>query len=565
MKNIEKALILAVSATFLTSAPALAAKYEAESATLSGGATPGADNSASGSKFVNMNGGTITFPNVSVENAGKYELAITYRADNPKNNLIKVNGSTSQTLAFPATTSWSKAIAIVTLKKGNNSIAIDKDWGWISVDYIDITPYTPAPFSISPKPVTPNPTEGLVKLYAFLVENFEKKTISGIMTGDLGSHTLGDDFRKQDDVEEIYKRSGKYPALVGVDFLFASGPNAKSSWNMEYTTKAIDIAKGVWKAGGIPNFTWHWKDPLDKDDAFYTPGASNGTTTNFNFADAFVAGTTEWNTESAAYKGIINDVDFIADFFLDLQKDGVAGIFRPLHEAGGTWFWWSINSGKQFAALYRLVYDRMVNVKGVRNMVWVYNPSTDDVNGWDPGDSYYDVLGIDIYNKSGDNSSNAASFDGLKAKNRGKKILALTENGPIPDVAKMHELVDALVPHMEQQIHRPDSRRCMEKQHGGRPHFDPRQDAWLGQVCGQQFQLRPRHHPLEQGFDQQGAGSPPLGRPHTSLQPERTRSRQWIGIVWRAPPAPWLLRHQVNSDSQIPSGPLASGDLILLA
>ena len=81
----------------------------------------------------------------------------------------------------------------------------------------------------------------------------------------------------------------------------------------------------------------------------------------------------------------------------------------------------------------------MVNVKGVRNMVWVYNPSTDDVNGWDPGDSYYDVLGIDIYNRSGDNSSNAASFDGLKAKNKGKKILALTENGPIPDVAKMHE------------------------------------------------------------------------------------------------------------------------------
>ena len=433
----KRKLSVILAATLATTA--FAAKYEAESATLSGGATPGADNSASGSKFVNMNGGTITFPNVSVENAGKYELAITYRADNPKNNLIKVNGSTSQTLAFPATTSWSKAIAIVTLKKGNNSIAIDKDWGWISVDYIDITPYTPAPFSISPKPVTPNPTEGLVKLYAFLVENFEKKTISGIMTGDLGSHTLGDDFRKQDDVEEIYKRSGKYPALVGVDFLFASGPNAKSSWNMEYTTKAIDIAKGVWKAGGIPNFTWHWKDPLDKDDAFYTPGASNGTTTNFNFADAFVAGTTEWNTESAAYKGIINDVDFIADFFLDLQKDGVAGIFRPLHEAGGTWFWWSINSGKQFAALYRLVYDRMVNVKGVRNMVWVYNPSTDDVNGWDPGDSYYDVLGIDIYNRSGDNSSNAASFDGLKAKNKGKKILALTENGPIPDVAKMHE------------------------------------------------------------------------------------------------------------------------------
>ena len=50
----------------------------------------------------------------------------------------------------------------------------------------------------------------------------------------------------------------------------------------------------------------------------------------------------------------------IADYFLELQKDGIAGIFRPLHEAGGKWFWWSINSGDQFAALYRLVFDRMV-------------------------------------------------------------------------------------------------------------------------------------------------------------------------------------------------------------
>ena len=94
----KRKLSVILAATLATTA--FAAKYEAESATLSGGATPGADNSASGSKFVNMNGGTITFPNVSVENAGKYELAITYRADNPKNNLIKVNGSTSQTLAL---------------------------------------------------------------------------------------------------------------------------------------------------------------------------------------------------------------------------------------------------------------------------------------------------------------------------------------------------------------------------------------------------------------------------------------------------------------------------------
>ncbi|SHL81755.1 Carbohydrate binding module (family 35) [Fibrobacter sp. UWT2] len=427
-----------LAATLATTA--FATKYEAESATVSSEAKIVNSSGVSGTGYASLQEGTITFTGVTVETAGKYTLTIRYKAGDFKANYLKVNGATAGTIDFAATTGWADVTTAVTLKAGTNTIAIEKYWGWIDVDYIDISAYESAPFKLSATPVTPNATESAVKLYNFLRENFGKKTISGIMTGDMSGYTQGADFKTHDDVKYIYTRTGKYPALVGLDFLFATGPNASGSWNMEYTDKAISIAKGLWKAGGIPAFTWHWKDPLDKKDAFYIQSAA-GTNeyTDFDFSTGFKSGTTEWDTESAAYKGIIADIDHIADYFLELQKEGVAGIFRPLHEAGGKWFWWSINSGKQFAALYRLVYDRMVNVKGVRNMVWVYNPSTDDVNGWDPGDSYYDVLGIDIYNRSGDNSSNAASFDGLKAKNKGKKILALTENGPIPDVAKMHE------------------------------------------------------------------------------------------------------------------------------
>ena len=116
----------------------------------------------------------------------------------------------------------------------------------------------------------------------------------------------------------------------------------------------------------------------------------------------------------------------------------MAGIFRPLHEAGGKWFWWSINSGDQFAALYRLVYDRMVKVKGVKNMIWVYNPEGSAVTAWDPGSEYYDVISIDIYNDDNDHSSNASAFDKFKNASNATKILALSENGPIPDVNNMH-------------------------------------------------------------------------------------------------------------------------------
>ena len=166
---------------------------------------------------------------------------------------------------------------------------------------------------------------------------------------------------------------------------------------------------------------------------------ADGEYTDFDFKTAFKSGTTEWNTESAAYKGIIADIDHIAEYFLELQKAGVAAIFRPLHEAGGLRFWWSINPGKEFAALYRLVFDRMVKEKGVRNLIWVYNPESKVVSDWDPGEEYYDVISIDIYNNDNDYSSNSGAFEKFKTATGAKKIIALTENGPIPDVKNMHD------------------------------------------------------------------------------------------------------------------------------
>ena len=433
----KRKLSVILAATLATTA--FAAKYEAESATVSSEAKIVNSSGVSGTGYASLQEGNISFTGVTAETAGKYTLTIHYKAGDYKANYLKVNGATAGTIDFAATTGWADVTTAVTLKAGTNTIAIEKYWGWIDVDYIDISAYESVPFKLSATPVTPNATESAVKLYSFLRENFGKKTISGIMTGDMSGYTLGADFKTHDDVKYIYTRTGKYPALVGLDFLFATGPNASGSWNMEYTDKAISIAKGLWKAGGIPAFTWHWKDPLDKDDAFYIQGADNGQGyTTFDFATGFKSGTTEWDTESAAYKGIVADIDHIADYFLELQKEGVAGIFRPLHEAGGKWFWWSINSGDQFAALYRLVFDRMVKVKGVKNMIWVFNPEGSTVTSWDPGSEYYDVLSIDIYNNANDHSSNASSFDKFKNASNGTKILALSENGPIPDVNNMH-------------------------------------------------------------------------------------------------------------------------------
>ncbi|SHK50040.1 glycosyl hydrolase [Fibrobacter sp. UWEL] len=416
-----------------------AAQYEAESATLSGTAQTASDGGASGSSYVQMQSGNITFTNIQASSAGKYNLKIRYKAGDYKENDISVNSASAGTVSFAATSSWSEVSTVISLKAGTNTIAIVKSWGWIDVDYIDVSAYESVAFNISADPVTPNATDGAKKIYSFLRENFGKKTISGIMTGSMDGYTKGADFRTHEDPKNVYTRSGKYPALVGVDFLFATGPNASGSWQTEYTEKGLSLAKDLWSRGGIPAFTWHWKDPLDQKDAFYIQSAAGSNEyTDFDYSTAFKSGTTEWDTNSEAYKGIIADIDHIADYFLELQTAGVAAIFRPLHEAGGKWFWWSINSGAQFAALYRLVYDRMVNVKGVKNLIWVFNPESGTVYDWDPGSEYYDIISIDIYNTDNDYSSNSAAFEKFKAATNNKKMVALTENGPLPDVNNMH-------------------------------------------------------------------------------------------------------------------------------
>ena len=280
--------------------------------------------------------------------------------------------------------------------------------------------------NISTSPVDANSTASAKTMYSFLYNNFGKKTISGMMTGDMSS--ANGDVRAHDDIAAVYAASGKYPALVGFDFMNATGLSSDESWSKQYTNATVTLAQDTYQRGGLPAYTWHWRDPSKSTGEFYTEKC------DFKITDAMYS-SGNWNTSSTAYKAIIRDIDIIADYFLSLQQKGVACIFRPLHEASGGWFWWGRSGAAPFVKLYHLVFDRMVKTKGVHNLIWVWNAGADD-NDWDPGESYYDVVSADIYNNALDYSSNYATFDKLKTLTNGKKIIALSENGPIPDIDK---------------------------------------------------------------------------------------------------------------------------------
>ena len=427
-----KKLFLAGCLLTMTAMPSWAqtgTKMEAEDATYVNCELK-TDSKYSGGKALSLTkaNAKITFSYTCSE-GGKYTvLAMGEGIGGEKEVAITVNGSAA---TFKVNALAEVEVGTFKLPVGKCTIEITPSWTWFNIDYIRIEKSTSTiAFDISATPVDGAAVESAKSLYKFLYENFGKKSISGMMTGDVAS--APDKVKEHADIQEFYKRSGKYPALIGFDFMETTGMNASKDWAKAYSDKSVALAKDTYKQGGIPAFTWHWRDPSRATVEFYSEEST------VKIADALNTDGS-WNTSSQLYKYIIQDIDAIADIFLGLQSEGIACIFRPLHEASGGWFWWGRNkNAEHFKKLYKLVFDRMVNVKGVHNVIWVWNADKNDQD-WDPGLNYYDVVSADIYNKAEDYSSNYVMFDKLKKLTNGKKIVALSENGPIPDIDAMFE------------------------------------------------------------------------------------------------------------------------------
>ena len=441
--NIFK-LLTASAITFTGYSMAEALRYEAEDAipaddheieTLT-------DAKASGGKYVDMGSGNLLF-NVDMPKDGYYTLFINYKLPSDRTNKIQnltLNGNSAGQVNFGLTDEFTviKGAGKIKLSKGKNTIGIEKSWGWVQIDYIEITEFEATPWNISPTPVTPEPTESAQKLYGFLLENFGKRTISGVMTErpfeNDGKYTP-QDFTTQTELSYINKASGKNVALVGFDFLHTTGKSSEEQWYQGYTHASLEMAKTVWKAGGIPAFNWHWKDPMKEVEAFYTQSSGNTPYTEFSITKAYDSEAKKWKTESDEYKAIVRDMEIVADSLLTLQKEGIALIWRPLHEASGAWFWWGTDGAEPCVALYKLMFDTFVNKKGLHNLIWVWTTDeATDALDWYPGDEYVDIVGRDYYYypREANHASLISSFEKVKEMYGAKKIVTLSENGSVP-------------------------------------------------------------------------------------------------------------------------------------
>ena len=471
----------ALSAAIAFAAPTT---YEAEDLT---GATVVEDADYSGGKYAKpADASGVTFT-VKVEETAVYDITtkVLIKQYDWITSKITVNGvDVGSMLTTPRNCDSSYVVsASAKMKTGENTITVGNQA--IGVDYITVERHPDPEFKINATPVTPNASESARKVYSFLRENFGKKTISGMMISDQNfNYNYGDmkiippggctpadsckytdeqvSWKGQTDIAEFYKRSGHYPAIGGFDMLFAAGGHHEEGWFKGYTENNILMTEDLWNMGGIPTYTWHWK--VGEDTVFYTQGTpagfnnpgctegvmgTSGTNTCFNYTKAFKGDKcAEINETSQEYKDIVADVDIVSGYFKQLQDKGIAVVWRPLHEASGGWFWWGVGSAECYVQLYRLVFKRMVETNKLNNLIWVWNINTDPAFGYDysalnaawyPGDEYVDIVAVDIYDPLNDHNSAANYYNKIVSDVGTSKMIALSENGAIPDIDSIAE------------------------------------------------------------------------------------------------------------------------------
>jgi len=230
---------------------------------------------------------------------------------------------------------------------------------------------------------------------------------------------------------------GKTPAIFASDWGFAKEGDTDS-----YLARPDIVQEAIrqYRRGLLVDLCWHAVPPTADEPVTFRPlpgsdpnrlASVQGRLTDEQFRDVLTPGT-------ALHRHWCAQVDAIAVFLKQLQDAHVPVLWRPYHEMNGDWFWWGGRTGEySTAALYRQLFDRLVNHHHLNNLIWVWsmdrvdNKPQQEHAQYFPGIRYVDVLALDVYH----NDFAQSYYDSLAALSQGKP-LALDEvgNPPTPEI-----------------------------------------------------------------------------------------------------------------------------------
>ena len=152
------------------------------------------------------------------------------------------------------------------------------------------------------------------------------------------------------------------------------------------------------RRGGIITLCWHMRNP--------------------------VTGGTAWDLSEPravslilrggeARRRFLHFLDVAAEYILTLRDDEgqlIPVVFRPFHEAQGSWFWWGgkLCTPEEYQELFRATWLYFTKDRGLTDILWCYSPNGDcgpqAYMERYPGDEFVDILGIDTYEYVGNGS-----------------------------------------------------------------------------------------------------------------------------------------------------------------
>ncbi len=282
--------------------------------------------------------------------------------------------------------------------------------------------------TIDSSPCDKQATSQTKALYSYLRDEvWGKKVLSGCQA--LWNYNIKE-------AEKIHSYCGKYPAINVFDFQHYIDSEKGVDWiNYHETT-----AKQWQDQGGIVGFMWHWNVPTNVFSenlgwyGFYAPKQGNSFT-YMSPLKALEEGTLE-------HDFINRSLDIIAKYLLEYQSQGVAVLWRPLHEAAGNintykdgkaWFWWGTDGADAFKKLYVYMYHYFQN-RGIHNLIYIWTSQMNDPD-WYPGDEYVDIVARDNYSYE-NHVSGKSEFSKLTQRYP-NKMVALAECGVVPAADQM--------------------------------------------------------------------------------------------------------------------------------
>lgn len=351
-----------------------------------------------------------------------YDLTITVASDVPCVNGIAVNGKKLQDFSASGSGKFEKVtFKNIYIEKGKTAISVIPVDGGLDVDCLTLTAsedISKLDLTISKPALSNKDSDYNAKaLYQYLCESYGKQAL-------LGQHdTIG----TSAETDMIYKTTGKYPAIRFGDLMLATEKDSIT------TDTEMNIAMDWASKDGIVGYMWHWAAPDDKREYYadQTDFDIKKAVTKENIAELSLEDIKKLQKDGKVSKecvAVVQDIDTVSEKLSTLRDEGIAVLWRPLHEASNGDFWWG-NDKEAYKWLWKLMYERQTKYHKLNNLIWVWSAQNAD---WYVGDEYCDVLSCDVYDDGNkDAQVNIMLFLQSISKN---KPIAMSECGSFPDI-----------------------------------------------------------------------------------------------------------------------------------